>query len=81
LLALTIVRLRSFTGHEAASLRQALGTMGFVALLQGAIGYLQYFTGVPVVLVGFHIAGATAFWLSVCNVLFAPRPDEVLPAS
>ncbi|HUQ62738.1 MAG TPA: COX15/CtaA family protein [Acidimicrobiales bacterium] len=33
-----------------------------VAVVQGAIGYIQYFTGVPVVLVGFHIAGATALW-------------------
>lgn len=68
-------------GRDAASLRQALGTFAFVAVLQGAIGYAQYFTGVPVLLVGLHIAGATAFWLAACNVAFAPRPDEVLPVS
>jgi cytochrome c oxidase assembly protein subunit 15 len=33
-----------------------------VAVVQGAVGYIQYFTGVPVVLVGLHIAGATALW-------------------
>jgi cytochrome c oxidase assembly protein subunit 15 len=33
-----------------------------VAVLQGAIGYIQYFSGVPAVLVGLHIAGATALW-------------------
>ena len=33
-----------------------------VVLAQAAIGYIQYFTGVPVVLVGFHIAGAVAVW-------------------
>jgi cytochrome c oxidase assembly protein subunit 15 len=33
-----------------------------VAVLQGAVGYIQYFSGVPVVLVGVHIAGATALW-------------------
>lgn len=81
LLAATMLRLRSARDTAARSLRQALGTMAFVAVLQGSIGYLQYFTGVPVLLVGFHIAGATAFWLSVCNVTFAPRPDEVLPAA
>lgn len=81
MLVFAILRLRSATGATARSMQQALGTMGFVAVLQGAVGYVQYFTGVPVVLVGFHIAGATAFWLSVCNVLFAPRPDEVLPVS
>jgi cytochrome c oxidase assembly protein subunit 15 len=68
-------------GRDVASLRQALGTFAFVAVLQGAIGYAQYFTGVPVLLVGLHIAGATAFWLAACNVAFAPRPDEVLPVS
>jgi cytochrome c oxidase assembly protein subunit 15 len=68
-------------GSDVASLRQALGTFAFVAVLQGAIGYAQYFTGVPVLLVGLHIAGATAFWLAACNVAFAPRPDEVLPVS
>lgn len=68
-------------GSDLASLRQALGTFAFVAVLQGAIGYAQYFTGVPVLLVGLHIAGATAFWLAACNVAFAPRPDEVMPVS
>lgn len=33
-----------------------------VALLQGAIGYWQYATGVPAWMVGVHIAGATALW-------------------
>ncbi|MEY3744720.1 MAG: hypothetical protein RL430_283 [Actinomycetota bacterium] len=81
ILVVTMLRLRSATDTVSRSVRQALGTMAFVAVLQGAVGYLQYFTGVPVLLVGFHIAGATAFWLSVCNVFFAPRPDEVLPSA
>lgn len=33
-----------------------------IGLVQAGIGYLQYFSGVPAVLVGFHIAGATAVW-------------------
>ncbi|MFZ4810068.1 MAG: COX15/CtaA family protein [Ilumatobacteraceae bacterium] len=33
-----------------------------VALGQAAIGYLQYFTGVPAALVAVHIAGATLLW-------------------
>ncbi len=35
-----------------------------VMLAQGAIGYTQYFTRVPVLLVGFHIAGATLLWIA-----------------
>ena len=30
--------------------------------VQGAIGYTQYFTGVPVLLVGIHVAGAVCVW-------------------
>ncbi|MGH9158262.1 MAG: COX15/CtaA family protein [Acidimicrobiales bacterium] len=36
-----------------------------VLLAQATIGYAQYFTGVPVLLVGAHIAGATAVWAAV----------------
>jgi cytochrome c oxidase assembly protein subunit 15 len=36
-----------------------------VLVAQGGLGYLQYFTGVPAVLVGFHIAGAAAVWVAV----------------
>lgn len=32
---------------------------------QGAVGYTQYFTGVPVYLVEVHIVGALAVWLAV----------------
>lgn len=72
-------RVRSDKSVVGRSAREALTMLAFVAVLQGAVGYTQYLTGVPVVLVAVHIAGATAFWLSVCNVLFAPRPDEILP--
>ena len=34
-----------------------------VALAQGLIGYVQYFTGVPVLLVGAHITGAAVLWI------------------
>lgn len=81
LLAWLMWRASRGTDRHAASLRQSLSTFAFVAVLQGAVGYAQYFTGVPVLLVAVHIAGATAFWLALCNVTFAPRPDEVVPVS
>ncbi|MEN9793378.1 MAG: hypothetical protein RL330_1456, partial [Actinomycetota bacterium] len=43
-------------------------------LVQAGIGYLQYFTDVPVVLVAVHIAGATFFWCTV--VALVTRPPE-----
>ena len=42
-----------------------------VLVAQGALGYIQYFTGVPVLLVGFHIAGATAVWNAVLRLHLA----------
>ena len=36
-----------------------------VGLSQGAIGYIQYFTGLPWVLVAVHVLGACLLWISV----------------
>ena len=41
------------------------GRIGGLALLQGAIGYLQYAIGVPVGLVALHIAGSVVLWTAV----------------
>ena len=46
-------------------------TWMFLAVLQGGIGYLQYFNGVPAVLVAAHVAGATALWVVTVNFLLA----------
>jgi heme a synthase len=44
-----------------------------VLVAQAALGYVQYFTGVPALLVGFHIAGATAVWVTVLRLHLAFR--------
>jgi len=44
--------------------RRALVVLGVMAG-QMTVGYVQYFNDVPVVLVGIHIAGATALWAAV----------------
>jgi cytochrome c oxidase assembly protein subunit 15 len=49
-------------GTEFAPLQSALSSWFFVGLVQGGIGYTQYFNGVPELLVGVHIAGATLLW-------------------
>jgi len=36
----------------------------FIALAQGAIGYIQYFTGIPEILVAAHLLGATLVWVA-----------------
>ena len=39
-----------------------------VALLQGLIGYIQYFTGIPEVLVAAHLLGATLVWIAAWRI-------------
>lgn len=68
MLATSLVLYREVLRRRIDSLAEPLRAFYVVAVGQAAIGYAQYFTGVPVFLVTLHIAGATAFWLSVCNV-------------
>lgn len=49
------------------SVQQRLGLLAAVVVVQAAIGYIQYFNDIPEVLVGFHIAGATAMWAAVVS--------------
>ena len=41
------------------------GVLLAIVVAQAAVGYTQYFTGVPPLLVGIHVAGATAVWAAV----------------
>lgn len=52
------------TQAPAPLLRRAEILVG-VLVAQTAVGYAQYFTGVPALLVGIHIAGAAAVWVAV----------------
>lgn len=49
-------------------LGQPLQVFLFWCVSQGALGYLQYFSGVPVPLVALHIAGSVAVWVSVLRL-------------
>jgi len=42
-----------------------------VTVAQAAVGYAQYFTGVPALLVAVHIAGAAALWVTVVRFSLA----------
>jgi cytochrome c oxidase assembly protein subunit 15 len=42
-----------------------------IALAQGAIGYIQYFTGIPEVLVAAHLLGATLVWIAAWRIRLA----------
>ena len=76
---LVAVRLTSGPAEVGRRTRVVL----YVTLAQGALGYLQYFTGVPWVLVAFHVLGSTLLWVSVLRLTYAIRTRgavEPLPA-
>lgn len=47
-----------------------------VALGQGLIGYVQYFTALPWVLVAFHVLGACLLWNAVMNLRLQVLPKR-----
>lgn len=59
-------RLRHHADRRA--LEGPLGLYVFVAFLQATVGYVQYFTSVPVVLVISHVTGATVLWLAALHL-------------
>ncbi|MEX2625842.1 MAG: COX15/CtaA family protein [Ilumatobacteraceae bacterium] len=71
-------RIRTHRGDRVA-LWQPLTTWMFVAVLQAAIGYVQYFSGVPELLVAAHIAGATALYVATVQVVLAIRRPVPTP--
>jgi cytochrome c oxidase assembly protein subunit 15 len=48
----------------SAKTKKTIKTFTLIALAQGAIGYVQYFTGIPEVLVADHLLGATLVWIA-----------------
>ena len=65
--------------HAGRELRRAAAILLVVELAQGTIGFVQYFTSLPVVLVGFHVFGACLVWLAtLVVVLRVISPSEQL---
>jgi cytochrome c oxidase assembly protein subunit 15 len=54
-----------------ARLSGNISTWMFVAVVQGGIGYLQYFNNIPATLVAAHVAGATALWIVTVQLIQA----------
>lgn len=48
--------------------KKAIKAFAIVALAQGGIGYVQYFTGIPEVLVATHLLGATVVWIAAWRI-------------
>jgi cytochrome c oxidase assembly protein subunit 15 len=78
LLALTLVTLWVLRREGApARVHDAASTLLAVEVAQGAVGYAQYFSGVPAWLVAIHIVGAIAVWLATIRfVLVLAWPGD-----
>ena len=72
LIGITIALLIAIRLGESDTTKHALGRLTqrflLVALAQGAIGYVQYFTGLPELIVGAHVIGAVLVWLFAWNM-------------
>jgi len=72
LLGVSIALLIAIKLGEGEAVKGNLGrkAQGFllIALAQGAIGYIQYFTGLPEIIVGAHLVGAVLVWLFAWNL-------------
>ena len=48
--------------------RRKIIVFTIIALAQGAIGYVQYFMGIPEIIVALHLLGATLVWIAAWRV-------------
>lgn len=73
-LALTLFLLRSLrsAGAPEAVLRRGEVLLG-VLVAQAAVGYAQYFTAVPPLLVALHILGSVSVWIATLRLVLAMR--------
>ena len=77
-LAVVLVSLHRSAAPQAV--RSAGRWLLGVTLLQGVIGYVQYFTGLPVVLVGLHMLGAVLLTVSLTWFLLSLRARDLAAA-
>ncbi len=78
LIVATLVAVR-LTDVPAAVRRRAWWLLGAVAA-QVAIGYAQWFSGLPPLLVGLHVAGATVLWAVTVLVGLGFGVPDIRPA-
>lgn len=71
LLGVTIAGWLVLRAVGAAAPSRATLTLLAVILGQGTIGFVQYFTGLPEVLVAAHMAGACLLWIAALAVLWS----------
>lgn len=81
-LALTLLTLwRAHREGAPGEVRRAGEVLLVVLCGQAAVGYVQYFTGVPELLVGVHVAGAVAVWIAVLRVTLSVTKRRTVTTS
>jgi cytochrome c oxidase assembly protein subunit 15 len=71
--ALYLVFLARRHQHDWDVLGENLTAFVWIAILQGTLGYTQYFSGVPSGLVLVHVVGAVAVWVAALELTLACR--------
>ncbi len=61
-----------------ATAARAAGVLVLVELAQGLVGFVQYFTDLPEILVGLHMLGACLVWIATLGVIWSTR-ERVAP--
>jgi heme a synthase len=61
---LVITKLNSDSNHLFKTTR----TLFIICLVQGFIGYVQWFSNLPWILVSFHVIGAVLTWITIVNL-------------
>ena len=57
----------------SAVIVRAAGVLLVVELAQGLVGFVQYFTGLPVLLVGLHLVGSCLVWIAAVRLWLLAR--------
>jgi cytochrome c oxidase assembly protein subunit 15 len=77
LICLTIALYLVVKSSESQEVQSVFGryvmVLIFIELAQGAIGYVQYFTGLPELIVGAHLLGAVLVWMSAWRINLTGR--------
>jgi heme a synthase len=78
LLGVTVAALwLAYRATDDASIRRRGAWVVGAILVQGAIGYTQYFTGVPPWLVIVHVLGSTLVWIAVLEFFLSLKAHPV----
>jgi cytochrome c oxidase assembly protein subunit 15 len=80
LVGMTVALCFAFRAAGAPTAARAALTLFLIELAQGLIGFVQYFTHLPVALVAAHMLGASLIWTGTIAVLLSLRERPHVPA-